>query len=245
MIDHDITDVPPHPRDERRAEAGRDLRRRRPRVLRALLRVRARRPRARVHARVRVGDGATDVRRVESRTRTSRSRRTFRPRSSSRNASISDCTRCSAGCARRRNWRRIAFELWPFVDGEPSTPMGEAESAWLETHARADSSAGAFTTRHFPVASNRDHGRRTHRTRARRRRGPSRVEPPRAPERALAIGHARDAGRARHGRCRPERARARHRGTRSRVLGRPRPRGDDREPRRGRSTKSSSRPACA
>ncbi len=35
-----------------------------------------------------------------------------------------------------RNWRRIAFELWPFVDAEPSTPMGEAEAAWLETHAR-------------------------------------------------------------------------------------------------------------
>jgi predicted unusual protein kinase regulating ubiquinone biosynthesis (AarF/ABC1/UbiB family) len=36
----------------------------------------------------------------------------------------------------KRNWRRIAFELWPFVDGEPSTPMGEAEAAWLEAHAR-------------------------------------------------------------------------------------------------------------
>ncbi len=36
----------------------------------------------------------------------------------------------------RRNWRRIAFELWPFVEGEPSTPMGEAEAAWLESHAR-------------------------------------------------------------------------------------------------------------
>ena len=35
-----------------------------------------------------------------------------------------------------RNWRRIAFELWPFVEGDPSTPMGEAEAAWLETHAR-------------------------------------------------------------------------------------------------------------
>jgi predicted unusual protein kinase regulating ubiquinone biosynthesis (AarF/ABC1/UbiB family) len=36
----------------------------------------------------------------------------------------------------RRNWRRIAFELWPFVDGEPSTPMGEAEAAWLDAHLR-------------------------------------------------------------------------------------------------------------
>jgi predicted unusual protein kinase regulating ubiquinone biosynthesis (AarF/ABC1/UbiB family) len=36
----------------------------------------------------------------------------------------------------RRNWRRIAFELWPFVAGEPSTAMGEAEATWLATHAR-------------------------------------------------------------------------------------------------------------
>jgi predicted unusual protein kinase regulating ubiquinone biosynthesis (AarF/ABC1/UbiB family) len=34
----------------------------------------------------------------------------------------------------RANWRRIAFELWPFVEGEPSTPMGEAEAAWLAAH---------------------------------------------------------------------------------------------------------------
>ncbi len=33
----------------------------------------------------------------------------------------------------RRNWRRIAFELWPFTQGEPSTPLGEAEAAWLAT----------------------------------------------------------------------------------------------------------------
>ena len=30
----------------------------------------------------------------------------------------------------RNNWRRIAEELWPFVDGSPSTPMGEAIAAW-------------------------------------------------------------------------------------------------------------------
>jgi predicted unusual protein kinase regulating ubiquinone biosynthesis (AarF/ABC1/UbiB family) len=36
----------------------------------------------------------------------------------------------------KRNWRRIAFELWPFVEGGPSTPMGEAEAAWLESHSR-------------------------------------------------------------------------------------------------------------
>jgi predicted unusual protein kinase regulating ubiquinone biosynthesis (AarF/ABC1/UbiB family) len=28
------------------------------------------------------------------------------------------------------NYRRIAEELWPFVDGPPSTPIGEAEAAW-------------------------------------------------------------------------------------------------------------------
>ena len=29
------------------------------------------------------------------------------------------------------NWRRVAEELWPWVEGPPSTPMGEAEAAWL------------------------------------------------------------------------------------------------------------------
>jgi len=29
------------------------------------------------------------------------------------------------------NYRRIARELWPFVNDPPSTPMGEAESEWL------------------------------------------------------------------------------------------------------------------
>ena len=32
------------------------------------------------------------------------------------------------------NYRRIAEELWPFVDGPPSTPMAEAEQRWLATH---------------------------------------------------------------------------------------------------------------
>jgi predicted unusual protein kinase regulating ubiquinone biosynthesis (AarF/ABC1/UbiB family) len=31
------------------------------------------------------------------------------------------------------NWRRIAEELWPFVGGPPSTPLGAAEAAWIET----------------------------------------------------------------------------------------------------------------
>jgi tRNA A-37 threonylcarbamoyl transferase component Bud32 len=30
-----------------------------------------------------------------------------------------------------RNWRRISEEIWPFTDGEPSTPLGEAEQQWL------------------------------------------------------------------------------------------------------------------
>ncbi len=28
------------------------------------------------------------------------------------------------------NWRRIAEELWPFVDGPPATPLGELEQDW-------------------------------------------------------------------------------------------------------------------
>jgi len=28
------------------------------------------------------------------------------------------------------NWRRIAEEIWPFTDGPPSTPMGEAVAEW-------------------------------------------------------------------------------------------------------------------
>ena len=28
------------------------------------------------------------------------------------------------------NWREIAEEIWPFVRGPASTPMGEAEAAW-------------------------------------------------------------------------------------------------------------------
>lgn len=33
----------------------------------------------------------------------------------------------------RNNWRRIAEELWPFVEGEPSTPMGERIAQWEAT----------------------------------------------------------------------------------------------------------------
>jgi hypothetical protein len=34
------------------------------------------------------------------------------------------------------NFRRIANELWPWVDGPPSTPMGEAEARWLADRSR-------------------------------------------------------------------------------------------------------------
>ena len=32
------------------------------------------------------------------------------------------------------NWRRIAEEMWPITDREPSTPLGEAEAAWWSAH---------------------------------------------------------------------------------------------------------------
>jgi predicted unusual protein kinase regulating ubiquinone biosynthesis (AarF/ABC1/UbiB family) len=35
-----------------------------------------------------------------------------------------------------RNWRLIAEELWPFVDGVPSTPLGNAESNWRKRTGR-------------------------------------------------------------------------------------------------------------
>jgi len=34
----------------------------------------------------------------------------------------------------RGNYRRIASELWPFVDAEPSSDLGRAEAAWLAVH---------------------------------------------------------------------------------------------------------------
>jgi hypothetical protein len=30
----------------------------------------------------------------------------------------------------RANWRKIGEEMWPFVQGPPSTPIGEAEAEW-------------------------------------------------------------------------------------------------------------------
>jgi predicted unusual protein kinase regulating ubiquinone biosynthesis (AarF/ABC1/UbiB family) len=35
------------------------------------------------------------------------------------------------------NWRRIAEEIWPFTDGRPSTPIGEAEARWAAGEAGA------------------------------------------------------------------------------------------------------------
>jgi predicted unusual protein kinase regulating ubiquinone biosynthesis (AarF/ABC1/UbiB family) len=34
------------------------------------------------------------------------------------------------------NWRRVANELWPFVDGPPSTRLGEEEAAWRRATGR-------------------------------------------------------------------------------------------------------------
>jgi len=41
------------------------------------------------------------------------------------------------------NWRRIAEEIWPFTNGPPSTPIGEAEARWraLRGEAPLDRSA--------------------------------------------------------------------------------------------------------
>jgi len=36
------------------------------------------------------------------------------------------------------NWRGIAEEIWPFVQGPPTTPMGEAEAAWRQRQPGGD-----------------------------------------------------------------------------------------------------------
>ncbi|HUF83677.1 MAG TPA: AarF/UbiB family protein, partial [Acidimicrobiia bacterium] len=41
----------------------------------------------------------------------------------------------------RADYRRIAEELWPWVDAGPSTPLGEAEAAWLAAGAGRITSA--------------------------------------------------------------------------------------------------------
>jgi hypothetical protein len=35
------------------------------------------------------------------------------------------------------DYRKVAEELWPMVDGPPSTPLGEAEAAWVAERAGA------------------------------------------------------------------------------------------------------------
>jgi predicted unusual protein kinase regulating ubiquinone biosynthesis (AarF/ABC1/UbiB family) len=39
------------------------------------------------------------------------------------------------------DWRGIAEEIWPFVQGPPATPMGEAEAAWRGTRPNVSTSA--------------------------------------------------------------------------------------------------------
>ena len=45
------------------------------------------------------------------------------------------------------NYRRMAEELWPFADGPPSTPMGEAEAEWLARIPRVSAHVTAFRSR--------------------------------------------------------------------------------------------------
>ena len=42
------------------------------------------------------------------------------------------------------NYRRIAEELWPFVAGGPSTPLAEAEQAWLQAHLAHEADASTM-----------------------------------------------------------------------------------------------------
>ena len=42
------------------------------------------------------------------------------------------------------NWRRIAEEIWPFRNGPPSTPIGEAEARWEAARGRVRSGASAL-----------------------------------------------------------------------------------------------------
>jgi len=45
------------------------------------------------------------------------------------------------------NWRLIAEELWPWVAGPPSTPLGEAEQAWLARRRPGGDAAADRSTR--------------------------------------------------------------------------------------------------
>jgi predicted unusual protein kinase regulating ubiquinone biosynthesis (AarF/ABC1/UbiB family) len=46
------------------------------------------------------------------------------------------------------NFRRLAEELWPFVDGPPSTPLGVEEASWLAAHRGTEERSGL--TEHTP-----------------------------------------------------------------------------------------------
>ena len=45
-----------------------------------------------------------------------------------------------------RNWRRIAMEQWPFVNGPPSTPLGQEEADWLAGEAAETAAASGNQT---------------------------------------------------------------------------------------------------
>ena len=45
------------------------------------------------------------------------------------------------------NWRRIAEEIWPWVEGPPSTPLGELEHAWRGRSRHADGPFGTIRPR--------------------------------------------------------------------------------------------------
>lgn len=57
------------------------------------------------------------------------------------------------------NYRRIASELWPFVDAEPSTELGREEAEWLKTHDRTSSNASDGLDRSTPDRPRRPDGR--------------------------------------------------------------------------------------
>jgi predicted unusual protein kinase regulating ubiquinone biosynthesis (AarF/ABC1/UbiB family) len=49
------------------------------------------------------------------------------------------------------DWRRIAEEIWPFVQAPPSTPIGHAEAAWRASRPRPAAPAQAGAGSPFPA----------------------------------------------------------------------------------------------
>jgi hypothetical protein len=41
------------------------------------------------------------------------------------------------GLSGTADWRAISEEIWPFVQGPASTPIGQAEAAWQARHQAA------------------------------------------------------------------------------------------------------------